>query len=110
MDVTCANCGEPWDSYYLLFDVVWEWDLPDALARDFNRNPRFDGPSDPVRCAAQRAGWKFVGSSPVAILRCPSCAGSAPLGDAHERQAMTRIAAQLLDGDADGLIAELADR
>lgn len=109
MDVTCANCGEPWDSYHMLFDEVWEWDLPESMARDFNRNPHFSGPTDPVRRAAEKAGWKFAGASPVAILRCPSCKGRAPLPDSQERKAMTRIAEQLLGDDEDGVIVELAD-
>ena len=109
MDVTCANCGEPWDSYHMRNDEVWEWGLPEAMARAFARNPRFSGPADPVRIAAERAGWKFAGASPVAILRCPSCKDREPLEDARERKAMTRIAGQLLGDDEDGLIAELSD-
>ena len=77
MDVFCANCKEPWDSQHLLFDEVWDWDLPEFMARDFNRNPRFSGANDPVRDAAARAGWKFAGNSPLAILRCPACKGRA---------------------------------
>lgn len=109
MDVTCAHCGEPWDSHHLLFDEVWEWGLPEAMARDFNRNPRFGGPADPVRIAAEQAGWQFAGANPLAILRCPSCKGRAPRPDAGERAAMTCIADELLGDDEDGLIAELAD-
>ena len=109
MDVTCAHCGEPWDSDHLLFDEVWEWGLPEAMVRDFNRNPRFGGPAAPVRIAAGHSGWQFAGASPLAILRCPSCEERAALPDADEREVKTRIAEQLLHGDQDGLIVELAD-
>lgn len=109
MDVTCAHCGEPWDGHHLLFDEVWEWGLPEAMARDFNRNPRFGGPADPVRIAAEQAGWQFAGASPLGILRCLSCKGRAPRPDAGERAAMTRVADELLGDDEDGLIAELAN-
>ena len=109
MDVFCANCKEPWDSQHLLFDEVWDWDLPEFMARDFNRNPRFSGANDPVRDAAARAGWKFAGNSPLAILRCPACKGRATDPQARERITRTRIAAELLGDDADGLIAELND-
>lgn len=109
MDVTCANCGEPWDSYHLLYDEVGEWDVAPHLARDFNRNPRFAGPDDPLRLAAERAGWRFAGDTPLAVLRCPACAGRERLPDASERQERTRLAVEILGDDEDGLIATLAD-
>lgn len=110
MDVTCANCGEPWDSHHLLYDEVGEWDVAPHLARDFARNPRFGGPDDPVRLAAQHAGWQFAGETPLAVLRCPACAGRESLPDAMDRVQRTRLAVQMLEGDEDGLITELADR
>jgi hypothetical protein len=109
MDVYCATCGEPWDSHHLLYDEVWEWDLPEAIAQNFRRNPRFSGPEDPVRMAAKQVGWEFAGASPLAILRCPGCPESEPLPDAGNRIAVTRLAAQMLAGDEDGLIVELSD-
>jgi hypothetical protein len=109
MDVFCASCGESWDTYHLLYDEVWEWDLPQAIAHDFHRNPRFSGPADPARIAAKRAGWEFAGATPLAILRCPGCPKREPLPDAKERSAVTRLATQMLAGDEDGLIVELSD-
>jgi hypothetical protein len=109
MDVFCATCNEPWDSHHLLFDEVWEWELPESVARDFIRTRCFSGPNDPVRDAAARAGWKFAGNRPLAILHCPACKGRAVDPRARERRAQTCIAAELLGDDEDGLIAELSD-
>jgi hypothetical protein len=109
MDVFCATCGEPWDSDHLRFDEVWEWDLPEEIAHDFIRNPRFSEPDDRVRLAAERAGWKFAGNSPMAIVCCPSCKGHTALTDAGDRIVKTKIAAHLLGDDKEGLIAELGD-
>ena len=109
MDVTCAHCGEPWDSYHMLFDEVWEWGLPEATARDFNRNPRFGGPADPVRIAAGSSGEHSPGGMRLPPRAGPSWEGGPALPDADEREVKTRIAEQLLGDDQDGLIVELAD-
>lgn len=109
MDVTCANCGEPWDSHHLLYDEVGQWDLPVALARGFSRKRRFAGLDDAVRLAAERAGWQFAGDTPLAVLRCPACAGRGSLPDAMDRAQLTRLAAHMLGDDEDGLIVTLAE-
>lgn len=67
-DVRCNNCKEPWDTYHLRYDEIWE----SKLSEDDKRN--FKGKlTPPYDVAFNQLGWKFSGSI-YAILRCPACA------------------------------------
>lgn len=33
MDVHCSTCGEPWDTYHLRHDAIFETDLSHAEAK-----------------------------------------------------------------------------
>lgn len=108
MDVYCANCGEPWDHHHMRNDEPWEWGLPECQVRQLVRNGRFSGPGDPVRKAAEEAGWQFAGNTPYAILHCPCCrnASERPQGILRQR---ILAAAVVLPNDEDGLVVELHD-
>ena len=109
MDVTCANCGEPYDTYHMRHDEPYEWDITEAERRRFLETGRFSGSDDPALKAAEAAGWKFAAMSTYAILHCPACKSKTPPRDAIERAQMTSAAASLLGDDMDGLASMLED-
>ena len=139
MDVTCAYCGEPWDTYHLRHDEVHEtpagerWmdyklDCEDHEKELLKLSPAmrkgFKGPAEPDiekwegkltdfwREEFAKGGWKF-GTTVTVVLRCPACKEKeTPLRDKLEqedREARRRIIGELLEGDDDGIDAELED-
>ena len=76
MDVYCANCQEPWDSYHLMHDAIHECDLPERDIKAWRNKlaPKY-------RKAFAEAGYQFAGSTVCALLRCPCCPKEAPLRD-----------------------------
>lgn len=135
MDVTCANCGETWDTYHLREDEVHEtpageqWieykldcedhekdllRLSPAMRKGCKPVPvpdleRWKGKLTPFwRAEFAKLGWKF-GSSVTVVLRCSACKGREPLSDAEERGLLRRAVGELLQGDEDGIDAELED-
>lgn len=113
MDVSCANCREPWDSYHMRHDAIYDTDLPHNLAK------RASDKGTPlneigVRQALEKAGWKFGGSSVLAILNCPCCRRNAenssePDPDAEDRAMRRSVLAEVLGDDEDGLQSMLED-
>lgn len=121
MDVQCLNCQEPWDTYHLRHDAVFDaifdgglWpDLRDAslAGNDVRGLIRERWPkqelTDEVRQGFRAVGWEFGGSILV-VLHCPSCrSNSKAVDDATRAKAETL--GSLLKGDPDGLAAELED-
>jgi hypothetical protein len=104
MDVTCAKCDEPWDSYHMRHDAIWETDLPEFIKKNW------DGKLTPeIKAAFERDGWRFVGNSVYAIRQCPACKNEPDTVESRGR-AVTRAAlAEILGDDQDGLISELND-
>ncbi|HLP69726.1 MAG TPA: hypothetical protein VK181_19605 [Rhizobium sp.] len=109
MDVTCANCGEPYDTYHMRHDEPYEWDFSEAERKRFLATGKFEGKDDPALKAAEASGWKFAGQTTMAILHCPACKSQTPLRDAIERKQMAAIAADLMGDDADGIASMLED-
>ena len=107
MDIECATCGEPWDMHHLKFDEPGEWGLSDADLKAFMAVGRFNGPADPVRQAAEAAGWEFAGDSLVAVLRCPCCRKQTPLRDALARKGTVKEAVAALGDDEDAIASHL---
>lgn len=134
MDVTCARCGEPWDTYHLRHDEVHETQAAQEMREDqwaledyekdggWNRRMGITPPKPAYRgekwerrltpfWRSQFAdlGWKF-GASVLAVLECPACKRSGePLPDADERAATRQELAYLLGNDEDGLECILED-
>lgn len=108
MDIECPTCGEPWDSYHMRHDEPHEWGLSRGELREFLEAGRFAGPNDPVRKAAEVAGWEFATDSVFSFMRCPCCVKRTPLRDVLARKEKAAVLADLLDGDDDGLISMLA--
>lgn len=135
MDVTCANCGETWNTYHLREDEVHEtpagaqWieykldcedhekelcRLSPGMRTGFKKPTppnieRWTGKLTPFwREQFATRGWKF-GSSVTVVLRCVRCKGRKALPDAEERGLLRRTVGELLEGDEDGIDAELED-
>lgn len=92
MDVYCLNCKEPWDTYHLRQDAIWDCVRPplstrkgahvsEEYAERFGRDPKL---TSYARKAFRQAGWAF-GSSVYIVRHCPSCrdnkCGDAELSD-----------------------------
>lgn len=119
MDITCATCREPWDSYHMRHDAIWEvWDGGEGsesheLCKGFLADPR-RSLTPPVRAALEDDGWKF-GATIFTILRCPCCDANedhngTPNAEkvAHRKEAYLMLEESLGD-DHDGLISTLND-
>ena len=119
-DVYCANCREPWDTYHLRHDEIWETGLPEIMIKGWNGSLK-GSENAMVRHAFEDLGWKFAGSI-YAILRCPSCKSHEKwkreygIEDTESdrinrgiREAATATLAELLGDDEDGLACELED-
>lgn len=40
MDVHCSTCREPWDTYHLWHDAIWETGLDEAELREWEKLPQ----------------------------------------------------------------------
>jgi len=108
MDVTCANCREPWDTYHMLHDAIWETDLPDSVKKHISaEGTKLNFPG--VREALARDGWKFAGNSVNAILRCPACPKGEEGDNTTARAEARMVIAELLGDDEDGIASMLED-
>lgn len=101
MDVTCATCREPWNTYHMrheaIFDCVERGTLSDREAR------AWDGKLTPgITTCFKDAGWEFAGSV-MAIVRCPACPKDRPTNEAGADARRTLAALT----DEDGLASTL---
>ena len=109
MDISCPSCGEPFDFHHMRFDEPYEWGLTPSAVRQFiQRGSRFAGAADPVRKAAEAAGWRFASDSVLSFIACPGCKGGLVLADACERRLKAAAVASILGDDDDGLAADLS--
>lgn len=106
MDVHCTACGEPWDSYHLRHDAIYETDLTSDQAKAWDRLPPQKRLSDHFRKEFAAAGYQF-GPSLMVLLRCPSCPKAAKPDP--EKTIIKAEIANLLDGDDDGIAAAFED-
>jgi hypothetical protein len=106
MDVHCSTCNEPWDTYHLKQDEIYETDLtPEEaeawteLSPSLQLQPRY-------REKFKALGWEF-GNSVLNVIRCPACPKDAQADP--ERLEAKSILEELLGDDADGLAATFED-
>lgn len=115
-DVTCAHCHEPWDTYHLQHDALY-----DALAEVPERagqkeawytqrdKPRLDTiipfTMTTWREAFKAAGWEF-GRVVTDVRHCPCCKDN---GAADNDDGRRDELAALLGDDEDGMAALLED-
>jgi len=119
MDVYCATCREPWDSYHMRHDAVWElWDGGDdseshVMCKSFLDDPKRTL-TPQIREAFEYDGWVF-GATIFTILECPCCDpneihnGSPDKDEVERRKAGMLIVEEGLVDDHDGLISTLND-
>lgn len=106
MDVHCSTCGEPWDTYHLWHDAVFETGLSQEEAEAWRSLPHDRKLSDRYRKEFQAVGWEF-GRGVINVIRCPCCPkGATPNPDRVQTKAALE---ELLGADEDGLAATFED-
>src|SRR6185295_1283070 len=106
MDVHCTTCGEPWDTYHLWHDAIFETGLSHEEAEAWRSLPRAEKLSARYRKEFRAAGWEF-GHSVVNVSRCPSGPKD---GKLYPERLQTKAALEeLLGDDEDGLAATFED-
>lgn len=106
MDVHCTTCGEPWDTYHLWQDAVFETELSQEEAEAWLSLPRAQKLTERYRKEFKAAGYEF-GASVINVIRCPGCPTDAkPNQDRLKTKAALE---ELLGDDEDGLAAIFED-
>lgn len=106
MDVHCTTCNEPWDTYYLWHDAIFETALPAEEARAWGGLPKSLKLSHEYRQEFIAVGFYF-GRSVINVIRCPACPdGAKPDPD---RLATKAALEELMGDDEDGLAATFED-
>jgi hypothetical protein len=106
MDVHCTTCGEPWDTYHLRHDAIYETDLSHAEAKAWTQLSPAVKLIDRYREKFKAAGYEF-GSSVLNVMRCPACAKDAKPDP--DKAAMKATIVELLGDDEDGIAATMED-
>jgi hypothetical protein len=106
MDVHCSTCGEPWDTYYLRHEAIFETALSQAEAEawlecsnEVRLLPRY-------REKFKAAGWEF-GGSVINVIHCPCCPKDAK--PESDRLATKASLERLFGDDEDGLATTFED-
>ncbi len=106
MDVHCSTCGEPWDTFHLWQDAVFETGLSPERAAAWRLLPRAEKLSTRYRDEFRAVGYEF-GQSVINVVRCPCCPKDAqPNLDRVQTKAALE---ELLGDDEDGLAATFED-
>jgi hypothetical protein len=106
MDVYCSTCREPWDTYHLWEDAIFETGLSEAEAKAWRSLPRNEKLNERYREEFRAAGWEF-GNSVLNVLRCPAC----PPGTVADPETVAIKSAleSVLGDEEDGLAATFED-
>lgn len=102
MDIRCSTCGEPWDTYHLQHDVIYETDL------NFNEMEHWRTLSPRLQLQPHyrekfaTLGWRF-GQTILNVVHCPCCPQNATPNE--ETVAIKAALEDILGDDADGLAA-----
>ena len=106
MDVHCSTCGEPWDTFHLWQDAIFETGLSVEEATAWLTLPREAKLSKRYRQEFRAAGYEF-GRSVINVVRCPGC----PKGAKPDPERVQTKAAleELMEGDEDGLATTFED-
>ena len=106
MDVHCSTCGEPWDTYHLRDDAIWETGLSEDEIRAWEKLPQCEKLAPKWRDEFEMAGYVF-GRTVINVIRCPACPK-----DAKPNASKALLKAEiedLLAGDEDDLAATYED-
>ena len=106
MDVYCSTCQEPWDTYHLWEDAIFETGLSEKEAKAWRSLSQSEKLNDRYREEFRAVGWEF-GQSVLNVLRCPAC----PAGVMADPETLAVKAAleDVLGDDEDGLAAAFED-
>ena len=106
MDVHCSSCGEPWDTYHLWQDAIWETGLDEDEITKWKKLPTAEKLTEYYRREFKAAGYVF-GRSVINVIHCPACPADAkPDPDKVHLKAELE---QMLGDDEDGLAAHFED-
>lgn len=106
MDVHCSTCNEPWDTYHLWQDAIFDTGLSVEEAEAWGSLPRSDKLSTRHREEFKTVGWQF-GQSVINVIHCPCCPKAATPDP--ERLQTKAALEELLGDDEDGLAATYED-
>jgi hypothetical protein len=106
MDVHCSTCNEPWDTFHLWQDVIFETALSPEEAEAWRTLPHAQKLAPRYREQFRAAGWEF-GQSVINVKHCPCCPRDARPNP--ERIATKAALEELLGDDEDGLAATYED-
>ena len=106
MDVHCSTCGEPWDTYHLWHEAIFETDLSPEEAEAWRSLSQAAKLSDRYREKFRAVGYEF-GRSVINVVRCPACPKDAKPNP--DRVATKAALETLLGDDEDGLAATFED-
>ena len=107
MDVHCSTCGEPWDTYHLWHDAIWDTGLSEGEIREWGKLPQTEKLTPKWRDEFKVAGYVF-GRTVINVIRCPACPKDAQ-PDTEKLQIKAAIE-DLLAGDEDGLAATFEEQ
>ena len=106
MDVHCTTCGEPWDTYHLRHDAIFETSLCYTEAKAWTQLspkvkllPRY-------REKLKAVGFEF-GNSILTVMRCPACPKDATPDP--DKAALKAGIVELLGDDEDGIVDAMED-
>ena len=106
MDVHCTTCSEPWDTYHLWHDAIFETGLSHEEAEAWCSLPSAEKLNARYREKFRTASYEF-GHSVINVIRCPACPkDTKPNVDRLKTKAALE---QLLGDDEDGLAATFED-
>ncbi|MBX7208542.1 MAG: hypothetical protein K1X78_09540 [Verrucomicrobiaceae bacterium] len=106
MDVHCSTCGEPWDTWHLYQDAIYETALPEEEAEAWGRLSHNDQLAPRYRAAFKEAEYEF-GLTVMNLIRCPACPRDAKPHE--ERTAIKFAVEELLGDDLDAIAATFND-
>lgn len=106
MDVHCTTCGEPWDTFHLWQDAIFETGLSPEEAEAWRTLPQAQRLTARYRKEFQAAGYEF-GQSVINVIRCPCCPPDAKPN--LDRLYIKAALEELLGGDEDGLASTFED-
>jgi hypothetical protein len=106
MDVHCSTCNEPWDTYHLWQDAIFDTGLSIEEAEAWRSLPRDLRLSERYRKEFRAASWEF-GASVINVIHCPCCPENATPN--LERTVTKAALEELFGDDEDGLAATFED-
>ena len=106
MDVHCSTCGEPWDTYHLWQDAIYDTDLAEAEIESWLSLPTAERLTPHYREAFLAVPWEF-GDSILHVRRCPCCEEHAAINAEHDQN--MRSICRVFGDDEDAIAAAVED-